>query len=125
MRSNISWKLALGIVCLVPLSQIALAKEQKPACIAHTETWMRFLRTHTFPPYPVASKRAGEQGSEIMQVFIGTDGLVRNVAVVTSSGFPGLDEAGRTWVKQHWRWQPPHQSCSTPVRLDWRLSNSD
>jgi periplasmic protein TonB len=43
--------------------------------------------------YPAASKQHHEQGSCMVKLTIGTDGLVRNAELTISSGFERLDEA--------------------------------
>ncbi|VVE90474.1 energy transducer TonB [Pandoraea bronchicola] len=44
--------------------------------------------------YPEASRRMGEEGVVTVRVFVGADGLPREVIVRQSSGSPSLDAAG-------------------------------
>lgn len=59
----------------------------------------------TKPKYPAASVRLGEEGRVILNVYVGEDGKVREVRVMTSSGFPRLDQAAIDWARAN-RWRP-------------------
>lgn len=60
----------------------------------------------TAPPYPRDALRAGHQGTVLLRVLVGTDGLPRQVEVERSSGYRRLDDAARRHVLRHWRFQP-------------------
>lgn len=45
------------------------------------------------PDYPNGARKRGEEGSVVLEIFVGSDGSVRNVKVASSSGFAELDEA--------------------------------
>jgi protein TonB len=55
--------------------------------------------------YPPASKRAGEEGSVVVQLYVTEEGRVADAKVAESSGFPRLDEASLKYVKT-WRLLP-------------------
>lgn len=57
------------------------------------------------PRYPVASRRAGEQGTVTLRVRVAADGSASRVAVEKSSGSPHLDAAALEAVKA-WRFTP-------------------
>jgi protein TonB len=57
------------------------------------------------PVYPVAARRAREQGTVKLLVLVGPDGRVSDVMVSGSSGSKRLDEAALSAVKR-WRWSP-------------------
>lgn len=57
------------------------------------------------PPYPPVSKRLNEQGTVIMRVLIGVDGLPQKAEVRKSSGFDRLDQSAATTVMK-WRYVP-------------------
>lgn len=57
------------------------------------------------PVYPVAARRAREQGTVKLLVLVGPDGRVSDVMVSSSSGSKRLDEAALSAVKR-WRWSP-------------------
>lgn len=62
-----------------------------------------FSITHRVdPPYPSTSRRAGEQGTVLLDIVIGQDGHPQDISVAKSSGFPALDDAAVTAVRQ-WR----------------------
>lgn len=47
------------------------------------------------PPYPVASRRLGEEGTVTLAFLVGPDGRVDNITVMESSGYYRLDRAAR------------------------------
>ncbi len=57
------------------------------------------------PRYPMESRRKREQGTVVLALTLGTDGLVSSIAIARSSGFERLDDAARTAVRK-WRWAP-------------------
>ena len=58
------------------------------------------------PPYPSASTRAGDEGTVIVRVVIGTDGRVERATVARSSGHPRLDAAAIAQALARWRFIP-------------------
>jgi protein TonB len=61
------------------------------------------------PKYPVAAMRRGEQGTVLVRVTVGRDGLPTQVDISRSSGSRDLDRAAREAV---WRWR------FRPVRIN-------
>jgi protein TonB len=57
----------------------------------------------TQPEYPPASRRAGEEGTVQLKVYVLESGRAGEVEVARSSGFPKLDEAAVNEVKRNWR----------------------
>jgi len=57
------------------------------------------------PPYPVLSKRLGEQGKVVVRVLIGVDGTAQQAEIRTSSGYERLDQAALATVLK-WRYVP-------------------
>ncbi len=62
------------------------------------------------PGYPVAALRAGQQGTVLLRVLVGTDGRAAEVSVQTSSGHRVLDLTARSQVLRNWRFQPAMRS---------------
>ncbi len=60
------------------------------------------------PPYPLLSKRRGEQGRVILRVRVTADGAAGEVQVRTSSGHERLDQVALEAVRQ-WRFVPARQ----------------
>jgi periplasmic protein TonB len=58
------------------------------------------------PEYPPSSRRAGEAGTVILEVYVLENGRVGEARVKQSSGFPRLDEAAVREVKRSWRLVP-------------------
>lgn len=65
------------------------------------------------PPYPLTSRRMGEQGQVRLHVLITPLGNVSEVRVQNSSGFPRLDQSALDTVLRKWRF-------SAPSREQWR-----
>ncbi|ASK91676.1 energy transducer TonB [Xanthomonas citri] len=62
------------------------------------------------PSYPTAALRAGQQGTVLLRVLVGTDGRPAEVSLQTSSGHRMLDLAARSQVLRNWRFQPAMQN---------------
>jgi protein TonB len=58
------------------------------------------------PEYPPMSRRAGEAGTVVLEVYVLENGRVGDARVKTSSGYPRLDEAALREVKRSWRLVP-------------------
>jgi len=63
-------------------------------------------RPLTQPEYPPSSRRAGEAGTVILEVYVLENGRAGDVRVKKSSGYPKLDEAAVREVKRSWRLEP-------------------
>lgn len=63
-------------------------------------------RPLTQPEYPPSSRRAGEAGTVILEVYVLETGRVGDARVKQSSGYPKLDEAALREVKRSWRLTP-------------------
>lgn len=70
------------------------------------------------PRYPLAARRAGEQGTVTLRVLVTRDGQPARVSVEKSSGSTHLDEAALEAVKT-WRFTPARQGAE-PVE-SWML----
>ncbi len=57
------------------------------------------------PAYPPASRRAGEAGSVVVGVLVGTDGRVTDAEISRSSGYARLDEAAIRQARSSWRFR--------------------
>ena len=62
------------------------------------------------PSYPLASRRAAEQGTVMLRVLVTREGLASRVAVEKSSGAPHLDAAALEAVKA-WRFTPARRGA--------------
>ena len=60
----------------------------------------------TPPPYPPRAARRGEQGTVMLRVDIGADGVPYAVAIEQGSGSTLLDRAARQHVLAKWRFHP-------------------
>lgn len=71
----------------------------------------------TPPPIevPLASRRLGEQGTVVLRVLVGTDGLPKSVTVQRSSGHARLDEQA-LWAMKRARFKPQTEDG---VAIEW------
>jgi TonB family protein len=72
--------------------------------------------------YPEAARQHGEQGSVTLRFRVAVDGTVLEVALVTGSGSPVLDEAARALLRGA-KLPPPQVEISRTVRLRYRLDD--
>ena len=54
------------------------------------------------PPYPRLSRQLGEEGTALLKVQVGPNGRPLQIKLMSSTGYPRLDEAAETTVAQ-WR----------------------
>ena len=73
----------------------------------------------TQPEYPPASRRAGEEGTVHLQVYVLETGRAGEIKVAKSSGFPKLDEAAVKQVQRNWRFVPGKED-GKPVAM-WHI----
>ena len=71
------------------------------------------------PYYPSFSKRAGEQGEVVVRLIIDETGVVEDVALLRSSGFPRLDRAA-TEIGKRYRFKP-YSVNGNPARISTNL----
>ncbi len=77
------------------------------------------------PAYPQSARRRNEQGTVILRVLVGADGLVRSVEVVETSGFDALDESAIEAVRRRWHFVAAHRDgapVESWVRVPIRFS---
>jgi TonB family protein len=77
-----------------------------------------YLITRVEPQYPSEAKRRHIQGRVVMNVLVGSDGLVRKLVV--ASGNPSLVEAATTAVRQ-WRFKPRNLD-GQPAEFETRIT---
>jgi protein TonB len=117
----------IAALLLLGASGAAVA-DDKP-CAAPDQVLQPIMPTHTIPPYPEMSVMTNEEGTTLMEVLIGADGVPLQTKLVTSSGSLRLDEAALAHVKNVWRWNPPTRNCqpmqvSTRISIKWDLRNA-
>lgn len=85
------------------------------------------MATNRAPAYPETALRRGEQGRVMLRVSVSTDGRPLEVEVAQTSGYPSLDAAALSAVRQ-WRFVPAMQAgtavaamAEVPVRF--RIDN--
>lgn len=71
------------------------------------------------PYYPSFSKRAGEQGEVVVRLIIDESGVVEDVALLRSSGFPRLDRAASE-IGRRYRFKP-YSVNGAPARISTNL----
>ena len=87
-----------------PIAATVAAAPASPSAVQLPLSDADYLR-NPLPPYPAISRRLNEQGTTVMRVWIGADGLPQRAEISTSSGFSRLDSAASTTVMR-WRYVP-------------------
>ncbi len=80
-----------------PTAQVGSAAEVWPRIPAYAH--------NPSPEYPDSARWAGEQGTVLLRVLVGSDGRVQEILVAASSGYGALDRAAEKAVRQ-WRFTP-------------------
>jgi protein TonB len=57
------------------------------------------------PPYPISSRRRGEEGTVLLKVLVTREGAAATVNVEKTSGFVALDQSAVDTVRK-WRFAP-------------------
>lgn len=80
------------------------------------------LLTAIRPRYPLGSRLRGEEGLVVVHAYLSPEGIVRNVDIAESSGYPALDEAARRAVRSA-RFRPfaPHDVGETERVVELRI----
>jgi protein TonB len=60
------------------------------------------------PPYPLAARRRGDQGTVLIRVLVTAEGIAASVGLEKTSGHSALDDAALNAVKS-WRFVPARQ----------------
>lgn len=69
------------------------------------------------PPYPWGARRAGFEGSLVVDVDIAKDGSVRDARLAQSSGREDCDRAALETIRERWRFEPARWNGHA---VDWR-----
>lgn len=81
-----------------PVTAIAMSPASIPTQPRFDATYL----DNPKPPYPVISRRLGEQGRVVLRIHVTADGLPQIVQVHTSSGYARLDDSALETVR---RWK--------------------
>jgi len=73
------------------------------------------------PQYPRIAQRWGHEGRVLLEITIGSNGRVKNVEVLRSSGFSELDKASVQVVSRRWRFKPSDQEITTKKEFEFKL----
>jgi len=76
------------------------------------------------PPYPMAARRLGLEGTVVLRVVVAPDGAPASVVVLQSSGHDVLDSSALETVRTRWRFVPARRngipvedSVQVPIRF--------
>lgn len=95
------------------LAAATAAEPVPPAAAAVAPASVNAAYVHNpLPRYPLAARRAGEQGTVVLRVVVTRDGTAARVEIDKSSGSPHLDTAARETVKA-WRFTPGRRGAET------------
>ena len=104
---------------VAPIVTEVTGKSDSPGMSDRTQspTTNGYLLTQVAPQYPEEAKQQRVQGPVMMNAFVGSDGSVRELKVI--SGNPQLVEAATDAVR-HWRFQPRSMN-GKPVEFETRI----
>lgn len=108
--------------------QSKVAAPPAPPRPAQPDTPPQSTKRNSQPEYPPSSRRAGEEGTVILLLYVLENGRVGEVKVDKSSGFGRLDEAAEKEAKRNWRFKPATKdgkpvAAWTKVAVTFRLTN--
>ena len=82
------------------------------------------------PVYPQSARQAGQEGTALLRIYIQANGRPGDIDVVRSSGYPVLDEAAVSAVR-NWRFVPAKDrssgktvACTTNLPVVFRLNSN-
>jgi len=116
-----------------PDGEVAAASAERPEAIAGVNTtppakvaivaptppqFSASYLQNPAPRYPLAARRAGEQGTVTLKVLVSSEGLPQRVAIEKTSGSSRLDAAALDAVRR-WRFVPARRGA-TPIK-SWVL----
>ena len=91
--------------------------------------WLHPVGTAAMPDYPAESQTAREEGDVLVELCVASSGIVEDVKLTKTSGFPRLDTATVTGLRGS-QFQPatregkPVRLCGYNLTLGWRLDNA-
>jgi TonB family protein len=82
----------------------------------------------TVPEYPSESRALKEHGSVLLELCVDAEGKVETAKLLKSSGYPNLDTATMTWLKNEqlnpaMREGKPVRLCGYQLQYDWMLKD--
>lgn len=89
----------------VPVEPEATPLPAQPTMPAETAPSALGYRSMKSVPYPRVSIQRREEGTVMLRVLVGTDGVPQDIRIERSSGHVALDRAAREAV-QKWRFEP-------------------
>lgn len=89
---------ALALSCLAGWASAAGTDKIAPVKLAPNAPGSIRFDSCSRPVYPDEELKQNRQGTVTLRFLIGADGTVKDSRVVTSSGYPALDEAARVGI---------------------------
>jgi len=74
------------------------------------------------PPYPPLALSEAEQGSVTVAIYVDESGVVTNVALKQSSGYPVLDRSTVQYIKRHWHILPVNGSLNFETTITYKIA---
>lgn len=74
------------------------------------------------PAYPEIARQEGQQGLVVLAITVNDSGIITDVQVKESSGYPMLDRAAKDWVKRHWIIPPTGGTRNYEAPINFRLT---
>jgi TonB family protein len=74
------------------------------------------------PPYPKIALEEAEQGSVKLSMTVDQDGVITDIQVRESSGYPVLDRSAMEFVKWHWKIPPMNGTRFFETTITYKLT---
>ncbi len=113
---------APATTAITAVTQKPVVKPPPPPPVARVAPRQNPRRPIIYPDYPPQSKRLGEEGTTVLRMWILADGKVGKAEILTSSGFPRLDEAAVKKALRAWKFIPGTENGKPAVmQLDLKV----
>ena len=97
-KGFVGFTAALALSCLAGWAGAAGTDKIVPVKLAPNAPGSIKFDSCSRPVYPDEELRQNHQGTVTLRFLVGADGKVKDSRVVTSSGYPALDEAARAGI---------------------------
>jgi len=81
------------------------------------------------PKYPAKARAAGQEGRVGLRIFLDQKGMVKQITIIQSSGFPLLDQQAYKTIAEKWRFIPAYAGeqpidATLDIQIHFRLKDS-
>ena len=73
------------------------------------------------PLYPDLARRWGHEGVAVIRIYVNGDGSVEDAVLLSSSGYPELDDAALWTVERRWKFKSTGRVVTTVKEFEFKL----